>query len=151
MTDDMALPPGLGPAAAAARRTQRRPSVSRAYPQPLDADLSGDAVVLAAVRALLHVRTREEAAQVVRTAVADLGGGIVPARLAETHPDALGLDVSLGVGEPMQVVVPAPTVAALQLIHHLPGLVQDALTAAGRCDVALRLSELARPREPEAS
>jgi diguanylate cyclase (GGDEF)-like protein len=109
----------------------------------VETDLSGDTVVLAATRALLSVRSREEAAAVLLTAIRDLGGAVVPARLAEAHRDALPMDVSLGVGEPMLVVVPELSVAALQLGHHLPTLLQDAGGAADRCDVVRRQAQLA--------
>jgi diguanylate cyclase (GGDEF)-like protein len=133
----------LGPAVAAARRTQKRTGSPRPYERHTGTDLSGEGVVLAATRALLSVRTREEAADVLLAAIHDLGGAVIPARLAECNPDALDVDVSLGVGEPLLVVVPALSVAGLHLGHHLPALVQDALESAERSDVAQRQSELA--------
>jgi len=124
-----------GPAIRAALRSQRRRQERRArrpYPLPPDADAGhGDAVALAATRALLAAQTREEVAAVLRTAVTDLGGAVVTARSA---PDALPVDVALGVGEPALVVVDPVSVAGLRLEHQLPGLVQDALAAAARCD-----------------
>lgn len=134
---------GWGPATAAARRAAGRASAPRPYDRPTDADLSGDAVVLAATRALLCASSREDAVRVLQTAIRDLGGALVPARLAESNPDAMPADVSLGVGEPMLVVVPALSIPALQLGHHLPALLQDACGAAERCDVARRQIELA--------
>lgn len=126
-----------GPATRAARRTDRarRAARARAYPAPLADDVTGDLTVLAATRALLTVATRAQAAHVLHTAVQDLGGASVPARLAEVHAEVLQVDVSLGVGEPLLVVVDPLSVAAMRLSHHLPLLVQDALTAAARCDV----------------
>ncbi len=103
-------PPALGPAYAAARRTERRFS-PRPYEHPSDVGLTGEGVVLAATRALLSVRSREEAADVLLTAIRDLAGGVVPARLAEAHRDALPGDVSLGIGDPLLVVVPELSVA----------------------------------------
>lgn len=136
-------PGAPGPATAAARRAQQRARNARPYERPPDGDLNGDAVVLAATRALLSVRSRAEAAEILQTAVRDLGGALVPARLAEANPDALPADVSLGVGEPLLVVVPQLSIAALHLKHHLPALVLDATGAAERCDVAGRQAELA--------
>lgn len=130
-----------GPATRAAVRSPqaRQRFRERPYPRPVDGDVGdGDAVVLAATRAMLSARTREEVAAVLHTAVNDLGGGVVPARLAG---DALPLDVSLGVGEPRVVFVDRVSVAGLRLERHLPGLVQDALTTAARCD-----REEAQPR-----
>jgi len=125
----------FGPATAAARRdqAQRRGRGARAYPETrrLD-DASGDAVALAATRALLHVRTRAEAAQVLHTAVHDLGGAVVPARLA--GDDAIPVDVSLGHGEPRVVVADTLDLTGMRLSQHLPLLAQDALQAAARCE-----------------
>lgn len=135
--------PALGPATAAARRTQRRRPSPRPYEQPADDDLTGNGVALSATRALLSVRNRTEAAAILLTAIRDLGGAVVPARLGEAHPDALPVDVSLGAGEPLLVVVPQLSIAAMQLGHHLPSLLQDALSAAERCDVTRRQAELA--------
>ena len=127
----------LGPAAYAACRqsADRAAARRRAYPAPLmPEDGTGDSAVLAATRALLAVTTRADAAHVLRTAIHDLGGAVVPARLAETNPAAGHVDVSLGAGEPQLVVSDPLSMAGMRLTHHLPGLVQDALTAAARCD-----------------
>lgn len=131
-------PPLLGPAAHAARRQGAVTRTERAYPLPLGADDTGDAVLLAATRALLACATREQVAHVVHTAVNDLGGGVLPARLAEALPDVVHIDVSLGVGEPRVVVVDPVSLARMRLSHHLPVLVQDALTAAAACDARRR-------------
>lgn len=122
---------------------ERRKVSPRPYEQPADAGLTGEGVVLAATRALLTARDRQQVAAVLLTAIRDLGGAVVPARLAETNPDALAVDVSVGVGEPLLVVVPEMSIAALHLGNHLRGLVHDALTAAERCDLARCQSELA--------
>lgn len=136
--------PRPGPALAAARRGGGQSTTAqRPYELPLEADLNGDAVVLAATRALLIAHSRQQAATVLRTAIHDLGGAVVPARLAEVHPDALPADVSLGIGEPMLVVVPELSVAALRIGHHLPDLIRDAQQAAERCDVSHRQRDLA--------
>jgi hypothetical protein len=120
--------PGAGPAAAA-RDAQR--GRARSHP-PAGDDPGGELAVLAAIRALGQVETRADAAQVLRTAVRDLGGAIVPAHLA--GDDAIPVDVSLGDGEPQVVVAEPLSVAALQLTEHLPLLVEHALLSAARCD-----------------
>lgn len=126
-------PPTTGPATAASRRRRPSRSSGRAYPRPLQADPEGGAVLLAATRALVAATSREEVARVLRTAVHDWGGGVVPARLAA--PDALPLDVSLGIGEPLVVMgLDALDPAVFRMRHHLPGLFEDALVAAARCD-----------------
>jgi diguanylate cyclase (GGDEF)-like protein len=133
------IPRQLGPAAHAARRAHeaRDDRVSgRGYPTRADDDPSGDATVLSATRALLVAETREDVVRVLRTAVHDLGGGIVPARLATAA--ALPVDVSLGAGEPRVVLVEPLTEAAERLSRHLPTLVEDAHVAAARCDRAQR-------------
>ena len=133
----------LKPAAAAARRTGRRTRGPRGFEPSDTGDLTGEGIVVAATRALLAARSREHAADVLLTAISDLGGAVVPARLAETNRHALPCDVSLGVGEPLLVVVPALSVDALKLGCYLPGLLQEAFEAAQRCDIARRLVELA--------
>lgn len=129
----------LGPATIAAKRASaapaRRRRGSRGYPLPEGSDdASGTPVAIAAKRALLAVRTRAEAARVLHTAINDLGGGVLPARLA--GPNAIPVDVSLGCGEPHVVVVDAVSIASMRLTQHLPFLLQDALDIAGRCDLA---------------
>jgi methanogenic corrinoid protein MtbC1 len=80
------------------------------------------------------VQTRAEAAQVLHTAVHDLGGAIVPARLA--GDDAIPVDVSLGVGEPRLVVADQMDMAGMRLAQHLPLLVRDAQHAAAQFEPA---------------
>lgn len=132
-------PPGQpGPAAQAAMRhgaLARLDLRKRGYPALVDNDddPTGDAVALAATRALLKVSSRLEAARVLNTAVNDLGGSLVPARLASET--AISVDVSLGVGEPRVVLVlDRMGLASLRLVRHLPTLVEDALWVAARCD-----------------
>lgn len=125
-----------GPAQLAARRGTA-PQVAapgeRGYPPLGDHhDPTGDRVALAATRALVTVTSRAEAARVLHTAVTDMGARVVPARLADQS--ALSVDVSLGVGEPLVVVADPTELASLRLAHHLPALVEDALSAASRCD-----------------
>lgn len=142
------LSPGHdGPAINAARRARagvpgQRPASQRPYPLPLDpADPSGDSAVLAATRAFLNARTRAEVAAILRTAVHDLGGAIIPARYATSS--AFPVDVSLGSDEPMVVVADPMASAAMRLDHHLGTLVQDATFAAARCDDLLHQTDRA--------
>ncbi|GAA3535867.1 GGDEF domain-containing protein [Nocardioides daeguensis] len=140
----MELPSTGGPAANASRRApaDQRERRRRPYPLPSDdADQRGDATALAATRALLRALTREEAALVLRTAVDDLGGLVVPARLASD--DALPLDVSLGVGEPAVVEAAAGSRARDLLTRHLTELVNDAHTVANRNDLSQQQERMA--------
>ncbi|HYO41001.1 MAG TPA: GGDEF domain-containing protein [Nocardioidaceae bacterium] len=129
----------LGPAWAAARRTEQHTDPQRlggvsSYRRSRDhADPAGDSVALHATRAMLTASTRAEVALVLHTAINDLGGAVLPARLA--GPDAVPVDVSLGVGEPKVVMSIEPMdPACLRIAHHLPLLVEDAKAAAARCD-----------------
>lgn len=127
---------GPGPASAAAGRERALRSLAgRGYPPVAGhEDATGDAVALAATRALLKVESRAEAALVLHTAVADLGGSVVPARVAGDN--APSVDVSLGAGEPSVVLVADPVdPSSLRLTRHLPALVEDAAAAAVRCDL----------------
>ena len=94
-------------------------------------------VVAWATRDLLRAESAEEVAGIVAHAIDRLGGRVVPASLAE--PDALPLDVSFGVSEPMLPTATAGTTAAQQLQRYLPGLVADARRAA---DTILRTDHL---------
>lgn len=142
----MESPVPAGPATNVWRRGQadrRAPEPKRRpYPLPPEAadaetdDPRGDTVALAATRALLRALSRDEAALVLRTAVDDLGGAVVPARIAADT--AVPVDVSLGVGEPSVVEVDAHGPAYARLMRHLTDLVDDAHTAATRADLSQR-------------
>ncbi|HEU0130310.1 MAG TPA: GGDEF domain-containing protein [Mycobacteriales bacterium] len=135
---DPVSPDRLGPAVHAARREREsradaRPR-ARAFGAPDGADdPDGQATVLAATRALLLAETRRDVTRILADAIHDLGGAIVPARLAAGS--ALPVDVSLGAGEPRVVAVDPMSPAASRLATQLPTLVEDALVAAARCDV----------------
>ncbi|HWG95294.1 MAG TPA: B12-binding domain-containing protein [Mycobacteriales bacterium] len=121
----------LGPAAFLGRRDPHGSGGGRPYP-PCDGGTSSD-VVVAAVRALLRTTTPHDVHAVITTAVRDLGGAVVPARL---EPDALlPLDVSLGCGEPLLPVAERLSVAAMELERLLPRLVDDARAALARLPV----------------
>lgn len=94
-------------------------------------------VVAWATRDLLRAESAEEVAGIVAHAIDRLGGQVVPAHLDD--PDALPLDVSFGVSEPMLPTAPAGTTAARQLQRHLPGLVSDARRVT---DTILRTAQL---------
>lgn len=122
-----------GPAYVAGQRTPAANGATRGYPAALASfDATGASAVLAATRALLTAKSRAEVARVLHTAVEDLGGAVVPARSAP--PGAIPVDVSLGVGEPHLVLVDELHPASMGLTAHLPTLVEDALTAAARCE-----------------
>lgn len=101
----------------------------RPYP-PLAPGADDEALLLAVVRALLRAQTQDDVGLVLATAVRDLGGALVPARLLPD--DALPLDVSLGLGEPVLVVRDPVSVAGAQLGRLLPTLVEDAREALSR-------------------
>jgi diguanylate cyclase (GGDEF)-like protein len=77
------------------------------------------------------VDSREEAIGVLQAAVVELGGWVVPDRMADA--DAIAFDVSLGVGVP-QVVRGGDAATDLRLARHLPTLVGDTRWVAARCD-----------------
>jgi diguanylate cyclase (GGDEF)-like protein len=98
---------------------------------PADVPASGTTVALACVRALLRVGSRAEAAQVLHRAIGDLGGEVRTAAAGEVP----ALDVSLGIGElSVAVAVDGSARVAARLRGWLPILMEDAETAALRCD-----------------
>lgn len=109
-----------GPASFAARRARRPVVDSRPYPTCDDAGR----VEALATRALLHAQDPQEVQAVVTTAIHDLGGAVVPAHLEPD--DLLGLDVSLGLSAPLLVVADPLSVAAMELRHVVPQLLEDA-------------------------
>jgi diguanylate cyclase (GGDEF)-like protein len=108
-------------------RTQALPL----HPVVAGVDADADAVALAAARSLMRAESRDEAARLLRSAVAALGGQVVPAW--EGRRDALPPDLSLGIGQPV-VAVPLSDAARTRLTLALPAIVEDALTAAAGCD-----------------
>lgn len=81
--------------------------------------------VLAATRALLRTTSPTHVTDVVATLVHDLGGGLVPARLADDGT-AVQIDVSLGLSEPLLPWAEPVSLAAMRLTTVLPGFVEDA-------------------------
>ena len=96
-------------------------------------------VLLDCTRTLLRVDSAEQTVGVLIRAVLNLGGTTVPAGQAPTS--AMPIDVSLGEAGPLLPVAPLGSHARRNLERLLPGLVEDAKTAA---DTAGRL---ARPSE----
>lgn len=88
------------------------------------------AAVLSATRALLTAARPEQVAGILRTLVHDLGGGLVPARLADHN--ALQIDLALGFGEPLLPWAEPVSLAAMRLSGVLPGFREDALVVLDR-------------------
>ena len=119
------LPPSMIAAQRAARGGGALHGHARAYPvDPGYDDHEALQARLGATRALLTATSPEQVAAIVATLVRDLGGGLVPARLNE-H-DAMPLDVSLGVGEPVLPWAEPVSVAQMRLSAVLPPFVEDA-------------------------
>jgi diguanylate cyclase (GGDEF)-like protein len=104
---------------------------------PLGADVALS-VVLNATRALLWIETAADASAVARELVEDLGG-VTVAALASTD-DALPVDLSFGVGEPVLPAAPRSSVARMLLERHLPIFVRDAQRALELADQTSRLT-----------
>lgn len=127
---------GLPPSVLAAKRDQRAyrrrgGGTHRAYPVvDVPDDPEAAAVELAATRALLDVTSPAEAAEVVATLVHDLGGGLVPARLAESS--SVPIDVSLGLSEPLLPWAEPVSVAEFRLGAVLPQFVDAARRVVNR-------------------
>lgn len=127
-----AVPPGadgqLPPAVQAAKhaRAPRPRRAERAYP-PVDAEQDGAVAGLqaAALRALLHATSEDQVAPVLHTFIRDLGGGLVPARLADPG-NTLPVDVALGLSEPVLPYADPVSVAAMRLAQLLPQMIEDA-------------------------
>jgi diguanylate cyclase (GGDEF)-like protein len=101
--------------------------------------LEAMSAVLEATRALLWIKTPADAAAAARDLVEVLGGRIIPT-VAATG-DALPVDVSFGVGEPVLPAAPRSGVARMLLERHLPTFVRDAQRALELLDHPSRLAE----------
>ncbi len=126
----------LSPAVTAAQRGRARgpstqPPSERSYPAVAAVeDHEALAAVLSATRALLTAARPEQVAGILRTLVHDLGGGLVPARLAGHN--ALQMDLALGLGEPLLPWAEPVSLAAMRLTSVLPGFLEDALVVLDR-------------------
>lgn len=107
-------------------------------PGGLGADVAVS-VVLDATRALLWIETAADASAAARGLIEDLGGRTVAALTATG--DALPVDVSFGVGEPVLPAAPRSSVARMLLERHLPIFVRDAQRALELADQTSRLIE----------
>lgn len=119
----------LSPSMLTARRAAQggSPQQNRERAYPLDSGYDDHLALqaqLSATRALLTATTPEQVAAILATLVHDLGGGVVPARLAEGS--AMPLDVSLGTGEPVLPWAEPVSVAEMRLSTALPPVVEDA-------------------------
>ena len=122
---DDTLPPSVIMARRANHRAFGLMDRERSY--PLDVGYDDPLVVrarLGATRALLTAKTPEQVAAILATFVHDLGGRLVPARLADG--DAMPLDVSFGTAEPMLPCARPVSVAGMRLSAVLPTFVEDA-------------------------
>lgn len=118
-----------------------RPADRRRRQAGLPAGLD-PAILLAtheATRALLNARTPVEVVDVVLAFVESLGGEVIPARLA--GPDALPLDLSFGVYEPLLPRAEPTSIPRLHLETLMPGFLDDA-----RC-VVMELRHRAQLRD----
>jgi diguanylate cyclase (GGDEF)-like protein len=117
------------PAVQAARRaavTGAAARAGRAYPDVTNGqDQAVAGLQTAAVRALLHATSVDQVARVLATFIRDLGGGLVPARLADPA-NTIPMDVSLGLSEPLLPYADSVSVAAMRLAQLLPEMVEDA-------------------------
>lgn len=126
-------------------RTGTSPSVPAPAPLPT-AGMDPTALEAAyrATRALLHIRTAEQAVDVLVDLVAELGGEVV--QTDEASAEALPLDLSLGVRSPLLPVADRCSVARLQLERVLPTVVEDARRAAATARRLSRMAEKAASR-----
>ncbi len=95
--------------------------------------------MLDATRALLWIESPTAVAEIARDLVEVLGGRVVPA--ADATEDALPVDVSFGVGEPVLPAAPQAGVARMLLERHLPAFVRDAQRALELLDRPSRLAQ----------
>lgn len=99
-----------------ARRDRRRPLARPRTPRGIDPE----AVVAAheATRRLLDATDPTDVLDAVRDLVEELGGAVVPARLADA--EALPMDLSFGLSEPLLATAPPASLARMHLETLLP-------------------------------
>jgi len=130
-------PASRGAAAAGFGDSTPAPQPARpARPPAVDGALSA---VLDATRALLWIESPAAVAAIARGLVAALGGRIVAA--ADSTEDALPVDVSFGVGDPVVPAAAPAGVARMMLERHLPAFVRDAQRALELLDRPSRLAQ----------
>jgi len=93
--------------------------------QDADQDAGVAGLQAAALRALLRATSADQVPPVLATFVRDLGGGLVPARLADPA-NTLPVDVAFGASEPMLPYADPVSVAAMRLAQLLPEMMEDA-------------------------
>jgi len=108
------------------------------FPSGVSAETSFE-LVLQATRSLLWIKTEADACAVARELVENLGGTLVSAD--EDAGEALPVDVSFGVGQPLLPSAPHSSVARMLLERRLPGFVRDANRALELANQANRLAE----------
>ena len=141
---DKELPPSMLAARRSGLGRWRDLITVRAYPSmALEDDAVAVAAQLGATRALLAVRRPDEVTRIVITLVLDLGGGVVPARLASAT-SSLPIDLSLGLEEPLLPQAEPVSVAALRLARILPDFVEDARQVVYRLQSDARLAHEAQ-------
>ena len=96
-------------------------------------------VLLDSTRALLRVEAAEQAVGVLMDTVTALGGSTVPA--ARGSAEALPIDISLGLADPVLPTALLDSRAHALLSSLLPSLVEDARVAARRVERLSSLSE----------
>ncbi|HMD46298.1 MAG TPA: EAL domain-containing protein [Acidimicrobiales bacterium] len=92
-------------------------------------DAEAMAAVLAASRALLRVEHPEDAVGVAIDLVHELGGHVMPARIAPEH--ALDSDLSCGEGEALVALAEPYSPSRLRLEYALPGFTEDMARVVG--------------------
>jgi diguanylate cyclase (GGDEF)-like protein len=128
--------PGPGAAEKYRRSTPAPPPVPPPIEPSPDAALSA---VLDATRALLWIESPTAVAEIARDLVEMLGGRVI--RAADSTEDALPVDVSFSVGEPVLPAAPQAGVARVLLERHLPAFVRDAQRALELLDRPSRLAQ----------
>jgi diguanylate cyclase (GGDEF)-like protein len=102
-------------------------------------DLDVFRILLDATRAMLWIRTAEDARKTATSVVAALGGTLDASNV--TDSDTLPVDLSFGVGEAMMPSARPGTRARLLLEEHLPSLVLDMRRAVELGSEASRLAD----------
>jgi diguanylate cyclase (GGDEF)-like protein len=115
-------------------------AASRRTSDDIEVDpIEGVEAVLEATRSLFWIESPADASLAARRLVADLGGEITPARVADS--DALPVDVAFGEGEPILPTAPPLSIARMLLQRHLPSFMVDAHRALELADKTVRLAE----------
>ncbi len=139
------------PASVAAQRSTRpwwTARADRAYPEPEPpVDAEAMAAELAALRSLLAADTRGDVAKTLWTLVRDLGGTVVPARLAP-QSGSMRLDVSLGLDEPLLPCSEETSTARMRLLAVLPRFLDACRQALARLEASTGAASGDSPPEP---